>query len=211
MKNFKFADMTLEYLRHSYNDTDKNMRTVEVPIIKALIAKFDKYFSPIIVHKLEIGNVLSHYFYTYHKVLDRDEKIFRRGLEVRIKEDLMSYQPEEKFDLIVSISTIEHIGFGKYRKFGEKEYTTFEIISKIKDLLNPKGVAFITLPVGYNPNIDRWLLEGHIGANQVGCMHRISDDNQWEQCSLSTAYETDKHRPKDYPWSTGMVVLRINN
>ena len=202
---FNFAGMALEYLKHNYNDADKNMRTVEVPIIIALMKRHKD-----VAHFLEIGNVLSHYIPVDHLVLDKYERIAQRSREIRIRQDLMEFNSVNNFDLIVSISTIEHIGFGNYLEIGDRKWTPFEIVSKIRSLLTDVGVAYVTVPIGYNPRIDRWLLEGHIGANMTGCMHRISDDNQWESCRLSQAFATDTLRPAGYPWSTGMVVLRIN-
>jgi len=209
---FKFAGMELPYLKHVYNNTDKNMRTVEVPIINELVRRFDESGQRRLTHQLEIGNVLSHYYYTYTHmtVVDRYEKRYNRTAAVYVQEDFMEYYPAGLFDLIVSISTIEHISHGKYVKDSTKIWQPYEIISHIRELLWPKGIAYVTVPVRYNARLDKYLLEGHIGANLMGCMHRISDENEWEECSLAQAFETDKHRPPGYAWSTGMVVLRIN-
>ncbi len=61
--------------------------------------------------------------------------------------------PPNSFDAVVSISTIEHMGFGV---FGDKvipnaDVKAFEIVHQ---LLKPGGIAIITLPVG-SPN-DYW-------------------------------------------------------
>jgi len=198
MSSFKFAGMELEYLKHSYNRTSENMRTIEVPIINELLRIGSRWV-------LEIGNVLSHYQKTSWHILDKFEKA--SGI---MHEDLMIFEPLMLYDLIVSISTIEHIGFGKYAK-DSIIWHPFFIIKKIRSLLATGGMAFITVPIRYNPLIDNYLLEGHIGSNIMGCMHRISNDNEWEECSLTQAYETDKRRPQGYKWSTGMVLLRVNN
>ena len=207
---FKFAGMELEYLKHPYNSTDRNMRTVEIPIINELVKRYDEIHFRRLKHKLEIGNVISHYHYSNMIVLDKHETIYKEGVREAIQEDLMNYFPACLFDLIVSISTVEHISFGKYAKYCILIHQPQDIILKIKSLLWPNGVAYITVPVRYNSRIDQYLLEGHIGANIMGCMHRISDENEWEECSLDQTYVTDRQRPSGYPWSTGMVVLRIN-
>ena len=54
----------------------------------------------------EVGSVLSHYFPINHDVLDKYEK----GHGV-INQDVVDFKPHNKYDLIVSISTLEHVGF----------------------------------------------------------------------------------------------------
>ena len=69
--------------------------------------------------------------------------------------DLFDHKlPKESFDCIVSVSTIEHMGFGA---FGDKvipdaDVKAFEIVH---ELLKPGGIAIITVPAG-SPNSE-WL------------------------------------------------------
>jgi len=202
---FKFAGMKLEYLRHPYNRASENMRTVEVPIINEILRRTEAPEVKI----LEIGNVLSHYREIHWPVLDLLEK----GPTV-INESLMTFKPESNFDLIVSISTIEHIGFGKYAKYTEPAPTPEEILYKVKSLLNVGGEAYITVPIGYNPSLDKYLkildsaatVERDVGI--IGCMARWTESNDWAGCTLEQAYELDKRRG-NYSWSKGMVLLGV--
>ncbi len=55
---------------------------------------------------LEVGNVLSHYFTFEQVVVDK----FERG-EGIINEDITTLELNERYDLIVSISTLKHVGW----------------------------------------------------------------------------------------------------
>ena len=195
MSMFSFVGKKYSYFAHSYNRATENMRTIEIPIIKEILR-----LGPL--HVLEIGNVLSHYGLIRWPVLDK----YERGTMV-INEDLKTYETRMPFDLIVSISTIEHIGFGKYTHTTLPKPSMTDIFLKIKSLLTPAGTAYITVPVGFNPNLDRYLVSNPSEIQIVGCMRRINNINDWKECTLIQAIEEDKYRG-DYPWSKGMVVLK---
>ena len=94
------------YFYHPYNTTWKNERAVEIPIILDKI-QFYHYQGGRI---LEVGNVLSNYVHFQHDIIDKYDKS-----EGVINQDVVDFQPAEnendKYDLIVSISTIEHVGW----------------------------------------------------------------------------------------------------
>jgi hypothetical protein len=53
-----------------------------------------------------VGNVLSHYFSVNHDVVDKYEKA-----EGVINRDIIDFHPSKEYDLIISISTLEHVGW----------------------------------------------------------------------------------------------------
>jgi len=55
---------------------------------------------------LEIGNVLSRHIKLEHDILDKYETA--KGV---INEDIVDFKSEKKYDLIISISTLEHVGW----------------------------------------------------------------------------------------------------
>jgi len=181
---FRFNGRQYEYFEHPYNRAAENMRTLEVPIIREVLRQtyaFDDI--------LEIGNVLSHYGNTTWDILDLKEG--------PIKQDLMTWEPQIRYDLIVSISTVEHIGASPE-----------DIISKIRSLLKLDGKAIITLPTGYNPKWDKSLLSGELDVRVVGCME-LMQDRAWEECSLWNAIKKP-YLADDFPWSKALVVLRCD-
>ena len=181
---FRFNSKQYEYFKHPYNNAAENMRTLEVPIIHEYL-RHQSAFDYI----LEIGNVLSHYGKTTWDIIDLKEG--------PIKQDLMTWEPQTQYDLIVSISTVEHINASPE-----------DIIQKIRSLLTLGGKAIITLPTGYNPEWDKSLLGGELNVIVVGCMER-RDDNSWIECSLWDAVKKP-YRQGSYTWSEAMVVLKCD-
>lgn len=166
-KFFVFQNKCYNYLYHVYNCTCLNERAVEVPIVWEFVERYrDKKI-------LEIGNVLSHYFPVFHDVLDKYEKA-----EGVINQDVVDFKPSQKYDLIVSISTLEHVGWDEAQKDPEK---ILFAIDNLKKCLNPGGKIIVTLGLGYNHEIDKMLEEGKIKFDEQYFLKRISNDNEWKE------------------------------
>jgi len=107
----------------------------------------------------EVGNVLSHYFPINHDVLDKYEKT-----EGVINQDVVDLKPPNKYDLIVSILTLEHVGFDDNTKESTK------IIKAIKNLkencLRTGGRTIIAMPINYNPGMDILLFTNKLGFDK---------------------------------------------
>lgn len=189
---FEFDGQELAYFRHRYNRAGENMRTVEVPIVRALVRgrEWDRI--------LEVGNVLSHYMRVGWPILDMQEQA--PGV---INADLMMWEPERPWDMIVSISTLEHVGHGRYAHLTQA--TPAEALGRLRSWLAPGGEALLTVPLGYNEALDRELAGGKMPAERVVCMRRTSDRNEWAECSLEEALAAE--RPAGYRWSTAMAAL----
>ena len=114
-----------------------------------------------------------HYFHYQHDIVDKYEKS-----EDVINQDVVDFEPTEKYDLIVSISTLEHVGFDEELKDPQK------IIFALKNLQNclvPGGKMVVTLPLGYNPEMDNLLIGGRIPFTRQYFLKRISDSNEWKE------------------------------
>jgi len=83
----------------------ENERAVEIPIIWHIVRENKGK------RILEAGNVLSHYFRVDHDIVDKYERA-----EDVINEDVVNFQPSKKYDLIVSISTLGHVGWDENPK-----------------------------------------------------------------------------------------------
>src|SRR3990167_11221224 len=130
-KTFTFQGSQYNYFFHKYNVAWRNERTVEIPIIKKFV---DEYKGKNI---LEVGNVLSHYFLVRHDIIDKYEKA-----KNVFNQDITEYKLEKKYDLIISVSTLEHVGWEEKPKNPEK----YEIaISCLKKMLAKKGKLLVTL------------------------------------------------------------------
>lgn len=163
---FIFNNEEYDYLIHPYNYTWRNERIVEIPIIEKILNRSKGK------RILELGNVTSHYLKVNHTVLDKYEKA-----DGVINKDIVDYKPKDKFDLIISISTLEHIGWdenGDYRKI-------LKAISVLKKLLSKNGMLIFTHPLGYNFFMDEFLRKGKIKISKGYLIQRITGDNEWKQ------------------------------
>jgi hypothetical protein len=174
---FLFQGKPYKYLYHNYNSTWTNPRCVEIPIISRIVQ--DNKGKRI----LEVGNVLQHYIPCSHDVLDLNE-VYPNV----INQDITEFKPKEKYDLVVSISTIEHIGCWEDEpKQPEKILKAIENVKK--NVLAPKGKFVLTLPLGENKDMERYISEYKIKFHNVYCMKRVdSKTNAWRR-SLSFKYE----------------------
>lgn len=191
---FEFGGGHYAYFRHPYNRAGQNMRAVEVPIVREMLRgrwEWDRI--------LEVGNVLSHYMDTGWPALDAREQ----GPHV-IHADVMRWQPEQRFDLIVSVSTLEHVGHGRYAALTGAT-TPGDVLARIRSWLAPGGELLATVPLGYNELLDAQLAAGEMPADEVRCMRRVSDDNEWQECTLEEALAAE--RPAGYLWAVGMAAL----
>jgi SAM-dependent methyltransferase len=178
---FAFNGKEYKYFFHLYNFTWKTERAIEIPIILDFTSEYKKK------NVLEVGNVLSHYFNISHDVLDKYE--IARGV---MNEDAETFQTDKRYDLIVSISTFEHIGFDEKPSDPEK---LLRAVENLRSLLTPDGRIIFTVPLGYNPML---LLPP---VDEAWYMKR-TDLIKWEQ---------EDHLPKGsygapYPCGNGLMV-----
>lgn len=192
---FTFRSATYRYFLSPYNFTWENERIIEVPIIWRLVK--ESYGKKI----LEVGNVLSHYFCVNHDVVDKYEKTGRV-----INKDIIDFQPRYKYDLIVSISTFEHIGFDEPSKDPNK---IMDAIKNVRNLLAPGGKAVITLPLGYHSELDNLLREEKILFDEKYCMKRISRLNSWVEVNWDVVRDPTYDEP--FRFANWLLVGVINN
>ncbi len=187
-RTFTFRGRDYRYVCHWYNTTFDNERAVELALaIDALRSAQGK-------RVLEIGNVLSHYVTARHNILDKYEK----GVGV-MNEDIVGFRPPQPYDLIVSLSTIEHVGLDEQPQDLDK---ILRAEKSIRRILAPGGRALITIPVGYNPHADRLLQSGKLFPDQA-YLKRISHDNRWVETTKEEAFAASY----DSPWSFGNALV----
>ncbi|MBT9148072.1 MAG: hypothetical protein DDT32_01842 [Syntrophomonadaceae bacterium] len=189
-RTFTFQGNTYNYFIHKYNATWSNERTVEVPIIWKIVneSRGKKI--------LEVGNVLSHYFSVNHDILDKYEEV-----DNVINQDVCDFQSSKKYHLIVSISTLEHVGWDEKPREPMK---ILQATENLKSLLAPKGKIIVTLPLGYNPEMDRLLNDTKIQFTKMYCLKRISRDNKW----IETNWKDVNNAKYNHPFNNanGLVI-----
>jgi hypothetical protein len=189
-RTFSFDGKTYKYFQHKYNTTWRTERAVEIPIIWDILKKHPGK------KILEIGNVLSHYFAVGHDILDKYEHA--PGV---VNQDVVDFHPGRKYDLIISISTLEHVGWDEEPKEPSK---ILAAIDNLKSCIAPGGTIVVTLPLGQNPVLDRLLDEQKIPFLRRHCFKSISHDNIW----VETNWEDIRNAKNNYPFraANGFVV-----
>ncbi len=179
---------------YRYFDTLKtwyNERAIEIPIVMELVRKYQG------TNILEIGNVLSNHVKFEHDILDKYE--IARGI---INEDVVDYRPDKRYDLVVSISTLEHVGWD------EKPRDNMKIpraIENMKSLITSRGgIIIITLPLGYNSDLDKLLKDGIIRFSKQCHLLRISKGNEWKEASWEDVKGVKYNTP--LPYANGLLI-----
>lgn len=168
---FIFQNKAYQYFYHVYNSTCLNERAVEVPIAWEEIKRYQGK------RILEVGNVLSHYFVCQHDILDK----YETGEGV-INKDVVDFRAEAPYDLIVSISTLEHVGFDEEKKDPQK---ILFALDNLKKNLAKNGKMIVTLCLGYNPEMDTLLKAGRMQFTKLHFLKRARDRNAWTEVSQS--------------------------
>lgn len=166
---FTFRGKSYRYFWHRYNATWRNERAVEIPIARDFLAGVPAE------RVLEIGNVLSHYGPVSHEVVDK----YERAEGIR-NEDVCDFKSDKKYDLILSISTLEHVGWDEDSKDEMKVLNAFE---NLRRLLAPKGRLVVTIPLDYNPPLDRMISEGRISFTERVYLKLDRRHNKWSEVS----------------------------
>lgn len=145
-ETFLYNGKPLYYNRIDFNNAAE--RAIEVPIaFDFLINLKEKY------KILEIGNVLSNYENTLSDYLGIRPRRVVDKYEVALgvdNIDVMDILDTKKYDAIVSISTVEHVGQEghRYPIASHDCEAPLKAIAKIYHLLKPGGNALITVPFG---------------------------------------------------------------
>ncbi len=166
-------------------------RTVELPFAMRFIEEHahDRF--------LEVGNVISHYFNFDHTVIDK----YEISPEV-INEDVMDHTPPTDYQLIISISTVEHIGLDEEIKDDTKCIRTIE---RLKTWLEPSGIMLITVPIGTNPVIDRMILDNTVRFTDRVFLKRKSVLNNWVETNVTNALHATYNL--NFPFANAVAFL----
>lgn len=171
---YRGASLPLVYARH--NVTWANERCVELALARALMAGVRPE------RLLEVGHVTPHYFQGGHLVVDKYEP-------GSLRIDVVDFAPAERFDLILSISTFEHIAFDEPGEAPAREAVATKVsaaLDRCRSLLAPGGLLAITVPLGYNPALDAMIANGELDWDRATWFKRFPH-RRWRQVSRADA------------------------
>ena len=191
---FVFEGKSLPLFYHRYNMTWANERAVEVPVAGEFLRRFAGK------RVLEVGNVTPHYLDTGHTVLDK----FERGPGI-INEDIAGFAPGERFDLILSVSTFEHIGYDDEANGASGEKIS-QAITTCRGLLTAGGQLVLTLPLGYNPALDRMIADGQLGCDRATFLKRTGR-LAWQTVDAEAALASEYGRP--FPYANAVMIAQF--
>lgn len=179
------------------NNLMHSERPVELAIAKRVM---DDYQGQYI---LEVGNTLKQYMDGYQIVVD---KFDASGGVYAV--DIMDFKPPGKFDLVISISTIEHVGWDEdcENRLPEALRDTgksLRAIEHMKSLRKPGGLLVVTWPFGFHPELDRQVIDGRLAMEEKFFLKRTSIDT-WEECDADDAYSRKMFDP--YPWGNSLFL-----
>ena len=190
MRSFTYAGERYRYYAAAYNATWANERTVELPIALRIMRRYAGG------RVLEVGNVLRHYVTERHDVVDKYEEA-----DAVQNVDVLDFRAAQPYDLIVSISTFEHIGWDEEVRDPGKPVRALE---HLVGMLAPAGTLLATVPLGYNPTIDKALMSGALRFDRLGFLKRVSRDNRWREATATTCGGTAYGSP--YPQANALAV-----
>jgi SAM-dependent methyltransferase len=180
------------YFHHVHRWTWLTERAVEIPIaLRSLEASGERV--------LEVGNVLSHYVDVGHRVVDK----YEQGPGV-VARDVLEIEPDGDYDLILSISTIEHVGWDELPRDPAKALAA---VDHLRGLLAPQGRLLLTLPVAYHPGLDDALRSGSLTPDRIVALRRDEKANRWRQVEPADVWDSG------YDWllysALGLVVCEF--
>jgi SAM-dependent methyltransferase len=171
-----------------------NERCVEIPIIKGILCDYQSK------KILEIGNVLSKYFSFEHDIVDRYE--IKGNV---INQDVVDFKSTSKYDLIVSISTLEHVGWDERPRDDTKILCA---VANLKNLVRPQGgLIVVTLPLGYNTALDELIKSGRLKFTNQYYLKRISKGNEWRESAWKDVQHANYGKP--YPNVNAVLIGQI--
>jgi hypothetical protein len=144
-------------------------RTVELAVAREFVAQ-RRALGPI----LEVGNVLAHHVPFPHPVVDRYEP--GDGI---LHVDVLEYRPSDPSPSIVSISTLEHVGFDETpRRVGRFRPA---LVHLFEQCLRPGGTMLVTVPLGYNPEVDDAVFSRARELGKITIYRRHGLRNLWDR------------------------------
>lgn len=187
-KTFALEGQSYPYAVHLQNATFRNERAVEIPIALGMF--------PLAGQILEVGNVLSQYGRFPHDIVDKYEE----GAGV-VNVDIVDYEPGKRYDTIISISTLEHVGWDETPREPEK---LLRAMAKLRSLLTPGGRLLITVPLGYNSCLDAFIRDGAFEGIRWLYLERVSRANDWVQTTQEKALQ--RGFASRYPCANALAV-----
>ncbi len=174
---FTLGDAQFAYRDSWHNWTWLNERAVEIPIAAAALAGVA---AP---RAIEVGAVMTHYGAHGHRVVDK----YENGVEIE-QIDIFDLAPEPLYDLVLSVSTLEHVGWDEPNRDAELALRAAE---HLKLMVAPGGELLVTVPVGYHPRLDAAIRSGELQFDEVRALRCHYPSMIWREVDPSTVDDAE--------------------
>ncbi len=94
------------------------------------------------------GSDLRGQLHSYEETLDRAFDVVNLGKYKHIQGDFVTLKTEGTVDIVIALSSLEHFGLQTYGELVNDRLYDVKAMKKIWDILQPGGVAYITVPFG---------------------------------------------------------------
>jgi hypothetical protein len=194
MNDFVWNGRSFPYYRQGgHNDPRGNERTVELPLA------FDRLASFAGKRILEVGAVTCYYYGSDHRIVDPYD-----GHPAAEAVDL--FDVRGVYDLVLAISTIEHVGLPEYGETRCDIDLALHAVDHLMGLVAPGGECFYTFPRGHH-----WVLDlasfDEVLPGQISHLRRANAANDWiEETDREVIGSAAYGRP--FPWGNQVTVVR---
>lgn len=170
--SFTLNERRLAYHDSWHNWTWLNERAVEIPVAQTALAAAPAE------HTIEVGAVMNHYGAHSHRIVDKYET--GPGIE---QLDIFELPPKPDYELVLCISTLEHVGWDEPNRDAELALLATE---HLKRLVAPGGQLLVTVPVGYHPRLDAAIRSGELQFDDVRALRCRYPSTLWREVDPST-------------------------
>lgn len=170
-ERFTFFGEDLPYAYHLYSQTWRNERMIEIAVAHHFLRARPTG------RMLEVGNVMGHFGYVGHDVIDRYENV-----EGILNEDIIGFRTENPYDTVVSISTLEHVRFDEEHL--KDPHGSSLALESLRSTVAPGGRLLVTVPFGYNKGLDEDIRSGRFSLERQAYYRRETREGDWREVSL---------------------------
>jgi SAM-dependent methyltransferase len=117
-----------------------------------------------------------------------------------LNRDVLDLGDLGSFELIVAISTLEHAGLDEHPAEHGK---ALDALRALRRLLAPDGRLVITVPAGYNPQLDSAIRLGQVPAARLAALRSEAGRREWREVEPETAFRA----PYDFLLYRARAVL----
>jgi hypothetical protein len=198
-ETFEFQGGIYHYLFHKYCTTWRNERTVLIPIIWEIVKKYKEQNKMV----LEVGNVLSYYFDVDHDILDKYE--IKDGV---INEDVVDFKPSKYYDLIVTIVTLELVGWSENEALRDP-MKILAAIENLKSHVSHGGKIVAAICLGFNTELDNLIRNKSLQFNKASYLKKISN-YKWHEVDWEDVKDVkyDHYIPSANAVLVGTILIK---